>query len=105
MLSLGGVPQVRDTGKGVPAAFVPELFKQFSSFGSDVESLGLGLFHTRQLMSLLGGTVSYAPNIPNGAVFAIEIPVSVPAQDTMEAAAAASVATSAEIPAAAAAAP
>jgi len=75
--------QVRDTGSGVPAHFVPKLFEPFSSActaKSSVESTGLGLYHSKQLARLLEGELSHAPNRPRGAVFTAHVPLLPPSE-------------------------
>eukprot|EP00965_Chrysotila_dentata_P212189 6186877-Pleurochrysis_carterae.AAC.2 len=70
--------EVSDTGCGVPAEFVPSLFQPFSSASTtatSVESTGLGLYHSKQLAEILGGSVGYRPNAGGGATFYVEVPM------------------------------
>jgi len=70
--------EVSDSGSGVPADFVTSLFKPFSSASTtvtSVESTGLGLYHSKQLASILGGRVGYRPNAAGGATFVVEVPI------------------------------
>ena len=68
--------EVRDTGPGVPAAFVPDLFKPFSR-GTPLAKpgSGLGLSIVRGLVEKMGGDVQYAAGADGGAVFSFSIRV------------------------------
>lgn len=65
-----------DTGPGVPAAFVPALFEQFSQADSSdsrsQQGSGLGLAICRQLLALMGGHIRYQDAPAGGACFIIE---------------------------------
>ncbi|MBG0828243.1 HAMP domain-containing histidine kinase [Planomonospora sp. ID67723] len=73
--TLGGhvAIQVRDHGMGVPEDKREALFSRFSSADTAPESVGLGLWITRQLARAHGGDVTYAPADP-GACFTITLP-------------------------------
>lgn len=71
---------VRDTGKGIPAEFLPNIFSRFSQ--ADPSSirvyggLGLGLSLVRSLIELQGGRVAAeSPGEGKGATFTISIPL------------------------------
>ena len=71
--------RVRDHGPGVDPAFVPQLFERFSQASTGTtrkaSGLGLGLYLTKVRVEANGGRVWYEPNEPNGACFAIALPV------------------------------
>jgi signal transduction histidine kinase/ActR/RegA family two-component response regulator len=71
--------EVRDTGKGIPQAFLPHVFDRFSQADSSAirahGGLGLGLAIVRHLVELHGGTVSAASNGDGrGATFVVRLP-------------------------------
>ncbi|KAF2134136.1 hypothetical protein P153DRAFT_105140 [Dothidotthia symphoricarpi CBS 119687] len=61
---------VKDTGPGIPAAFLPKLFKPFSreddSFTRQSEGLGLGLMVAKGLARKLGGDLFCARSLVSG---------------------------------------
>ncbi|EFA76785.1 hypothetical protein PPL_09536 [Heterostelium album PN500] len=67
---------VTDTGCGIDAENVPFLFQPYamSQYGYDSESLGLGLAICKQLSTLMGGSIRYSSNTPEGAVFTLCLP-------------------------------
>ena len=73
------VLRVRDTGRGIPADFLPYVFDRFrqadSTTGRQHGGLGLGLAIVRHLVDLHGGTVR-AENVPEpaGALFTVTLP-------------------------------
>jgi PAS domain S-box-containing protein len=73
---------VSDTGIGIPAGFLPQVFERFSQRdGSSTRAhggLGLGLAICRQLVELHGGTIRAAsPGEGLGATFSVDLPVSI----------------------------
>lgn len=65
---------VIDSGEGVPAEFVPQLFTEFArAHGAVATGTGLGLFVVRQLGRAQGGDVTYAPRAEGGSVFTISL--------------------------------
>jgi signal transduction histidine kinase len=68
---------LRDHGPGVPPEEAQLLFEPFRSEKSR-ESVGLGLAIVKALSEAHGGTVSYEPNKPKGACFAVRLPVAGP---------------------------
>jgi CheY-like chemotaxis protein/two-component sensor histidine kinase len=71
--------QVRDTGKGIKAEFLPLLFMRFTQADSSATrgygGLGLGLSIVRHLVELHGGTVTAeSPGVGKGAVFSVNLP-------------------------------
>ncbi len=73
---------VSDTGIGIPASFLPQVFDRFSQRdGSSTRAhggLGLGLAICKQLVELHGGNIRAAsPGEGQGATFSVELPVSI----------------------------
>lgn len=72
--------EVRDSGQGIKAEFLPYVFERFrqadSSYTRQVGGLGLGLAIVRHLVELHGGTVSVeSAGEHHGASFVIVLPV------------------------------
>ncbi|KAJ6782405.1 hypothetical protein PWT90_10098 [Aphanocladium album] len=66
--------EVRDTGIGVQAAKIQNLFKPFTQLDSSIkkryQGTGLGLSIAKSLTELLGGRIGYRPNLDSdGSVF------------------------------------
>jgi signal transduction histidine kinase len=79
---------VRDTGAGIPAAFVPYLFQRFrqadASMTRGYGGLGLGLAIVRHLAELHGGTVSgESAGEGQGAVFTVRLPAAQAAEASL----------------------
>jgi len=66
---------VEDSGPGVPEAFRPRLFQEYSRApGNRARGTGLGLFVVRALAEAQGGSVTYAPRDPHGSIFTLTLP-------------------------------
>lgn len=66
---------VQDDGRGVPAEFQPQLFREFSrASGTVCAGTGLGLHVVQSLAKAQGGAVSYADAPGGGAVFTLTLP-------------------------------
>ncbi len=68
---------VADTGMGIPADRMAELFQPFNRLDAEystVEGTGIGLTITRQLVELMGGTVGVDSEVGVGSSFWIELP-------------------------------
>ena len=77
---------VADTGIGMPASFLPQVFDRFSQRDSSTTrthgGLGLGLAICKQLVELHGGTIRVAsPGEGHGSTFHVELPVSLRQED------------------------
>ncbi|HSB94818.1 MAG TPA: ATP-binding protein, partial [Spongiibacteraceae bacterium] len=71
--------QVSDTGIGIPAADLPNIFERFhrveNARGRTMEGLGIGLALVHELAKLHGGSVHAASEYGVGSVFSITIPL------------------------------
>jgi CheY-like chemotaxis protein len=68
--------RVRDTGVGIPAEKLKEIFEPFKQVGDGmrkVEGTGLGLSISKRLVEMMKGTLSVESTIGSGSIFAIEI--------------------------------
>ncbi|MCI0584094.1 MAG: ATP-binding protein [Chloroflexi bacterium] len=78
--------QVRDTGVGISAEWLPRLFEPFETMRGDHssrQSLGLGLALSSRLAVLMGGAIRATSRVGSGSELEVEIPlaVAVPASD------------------------
>lgn len=66
---------VRDDGPGVPEAVRPRLFQAFAQHAAaGVQSSGLGLHITRELVERMDGCIGYRAAAPRGSEFWFELP-------------------------------
>ncbi len=69
--------KVADHGSGVPKEMEMEIFKKFIRGGNEetrtTKGSGLGLFIAYEFVKLHGGTITYSPNVPRGAIFQITL--------------------------------
>ncbi|NTU80636.1 MAG: PAS domain-containing protein [Chloroflexales bacterium] len=69
---------VRDTGIGIPAAELPQLFERFHRIGGarghSFEGTGIGLALVQELVRLHGGTVQVESVVDQGSVFTVNVP-------------------------------
>jgi PAS domain S-box-containing protein len=82
---------VRDHGSGIPEGFKPRIFSKFAQAdGPDLRSkggTGLGLSIVKQIVTMLGGSVSFSDAPGGGTIFFVELPdrpVSLPAPERSE---------------------
>ncbi|MDD5755407.1 MAG: ATP-binding protein, partial [Methylococcales bacterium] len=70
--------EVIDSGMGIPANKLHELFKPFVQLvqnNADVQGTGLGLVISKSLVELMGGTISVNSEFGIGSTFKIDLPV------------------------------
>jgi signal transduction histidine kinase/ActR/RegA family two-component response regulator len=72
--------QVRDSGEGIAAEFLPQLFERFRQADASTQrphgGLGLGLALVRQLVELHGGKVAAtSEGLGKGATFTVQLPL------------------------------
>lgn len=70
--------RVSDTGPGVPPALRDRIFESGFSTRDRTHPRGLGLAVARALITQLGGTLTYEPNLPRGASFVLRVPPAAP---------------------------
>ncbi|ACZ61339.1 sensor histidine kinase [Dehalococcoides mccartyi] len=68
---------VSDSGAGVPACLIPDLFTEYGklSGGHNLSGLGLGLPIAKLYVEAHGGSIIYNPAKPKGSEFSFTIPV------------------------------
>jgi signal transduction histidine kinase/DNA-binding NarL/FixJ family response regulator len=75
---------VEDTGRGIAKENLPFVFDRFyqvdSSTTREGEGTGIGLNFTKELVELLGGTISVRSQLGIGSVFTVRLPISKKAQ-------------------------
>lgn len=71
--------KVHDNGSGIPEGFLPRIFDRFSRGESGYQHVtpgsGLGLALTKELVTLLGGTISAESIFGSGTEFVVSLPV------------------------------
>jgi PAS domain S-box-containing protein len=78
---------VRDTGPGIPADRLGELFVAFSRLGAErsgVEGTGLGLALSKRLVELMGGRLRVESAVGDGSTFWVELPVTASPRERLE---------------------
>jgi signal transduction histidine kinase len=70
--------EVRDTGRGIPAALRKRIFEPFFSTKEAGRGTGLGLFISAQIVREHGGTIDVASDEEGGSVFRVVFPVAEP---------------------------
>lgn len=70
--------RVTDTGSGIPEDFLPYVFDRFSQSeqGRSTAGSGLGLALTKEIVTLLGGTINVESVFGTGTEFTVNLPVS-----------------------------
>lgn len=70
--------QVTDSGRGIPAARLAELFEPFNRLGaesSNIEGTGIGLTITRRIVEEMDGSVEVESEVGVGSTFTLELPL------------------------------
>ncbi|WP_373533249.1 PAS domain S-box protein [Vampirovibrio sp.] len=74
--------EVQDTGVGIPAEKIPEIFEQYFRGGTasydHVEGTGLGLAYTKKLIDMHGGQLEVRSEVGVGSTFVVLLPNSIP---------------------------
>ncbi len=66
--------EVEDTGPGIAADLLPRLFGRFEQGeGKRKEGAGLGLYITRKLVAMMGGTISVRTKLGRGSLFSFSV--------------------------------
>ncbi|MDE6125370.1 MAG: response regulator, partial [Muribaculaceae bacterium] len=80
-LTQGGTPQapslkitVADTGCGIPAEKLPDIFTRFYQVNDRAGGSGIGLSLVKRLVELHHGTISVASELGAGTTFTVELP-------------------------------
>lgn len=62
---------VKDTGTGIPEEIKEKIFE--NGFSTKGEGRGIGLYHTKQLVSSLGGTITVESQVGTGSCFMVNL--------------------------------
>src|SRR5919202_1960593 len=62
---------VSDTGPGIPAGWLDDIFEEFTQLHRRTEGTGLGLAISRRLAHLLGGTLTVTSDVGRGSKFVL----------------------------------
>jgi signal transduction histidine kinase len=66
--------QIRDTGRGIHADKLDQIFKPFNRAGEDqIAGTGVGLASVKRLVEKLGGTISVESSEGAGTTFTVEL--------------------------------
>lgn len=80
---------VRDTGHGIPAEHLQEIFKPFNRLyaeKSNIEGTGIGLTITNRIVQQMGGSIKVASMVNEGSEFTLILPLQHGSQSTRGAA-------------------
>jgi len=73
---------VSDTGPGIPDQQISVIFEKFrqidSSLTREHSGTGLGLAITKELVSMLGGSITIESEVDHGSTFTVTLPISTP---------------------------
>ncbi len=71
--------EVKDTGLGIAATELPNIFDRFYQVDNPTsrsgEGTGIGLAHTKELVKLMGGNISVTSEVGKGSSFIISLPI------------------------------
>jgi PAS domain S-box-containing protein len=80
--------RVKDTGEGLTAEELAQLFQPFNRLGQEgsaEKGTGMGLVVCKRLVELMGGTIDVASTVGEGSVFSIELNLTAERQPASEA--------------------
>lgn len=66
--------QVKDSGTGIPESQLGDIFRPYHQVANDPAGSGLGLAISRQLVELMGGTMSVTSEVGSGSTFSFIVP-------------------------------
>ena len=68
---------ISDNGKGIPEKHHAEIFKRFyrESDVHEIDGIGIGLYLTREIITMQGGYVKVTSSLQTGATFSVFLPV------------------------------
>lgn len=67
-----------DQGKGIPDAIISNLGNKGFSHGKEHQmdaGSGIGLYHAKETMNRFNGTITFLPNIPQGTIVKLTLPI------------------------------
>ena len=67
--------RVEDNGEGIDKEFHDRLFEMYFRANERSKGNGLGLYLVKKATEKLNGTVTYAPNLPAGSIFTVNLPI------------------------------
>lgn len=80
---------VKDTGQGIPTEAIPKLFSKFfrvsGALSQGSKGTGLGLYISKAILEMHGGTIEVHSALHEGSTFIINLPLSAPKNPTTEA--------------------
>jgi two-component system phosphate regulon sensor histidine kinase PhoR len=71
---------VQDTGVGIPAEHLPNIFQPFYRVDKRTSGTGLGLSITHQIVELHGGSISVDSTVGTGSTFHVRLPSQAPTE-------------------------
>ncbi|GBU28626.1 hybrid sensor histidine kinase/response regulator [Treponema sp. R8-4-B8] len=79
--------RIADTGQGMNQKQLDKLFDEFTRFNTDVnskvEGTGLGMSITKQLVTIMGGTIDVESEPDKGSVFTVRLPQKINSNDLL----------------------
>lgn len=79
---------IKDTGIGIPQEKMDRLFKSFSQIDDNLTrkygGTGLGLFITKELVEMMGGSINCESTVGVGSVFYFIIPFEIPQDESLQ---------------------